>query len=125
MATQHDQAAIVAASGPASARHLVHCLLALACVGAAPCAIGQAVPGIPTIGSAVAGDAQATVTFTAPDSDGNSAISIYTATSDPGGISATSSVNYPGAFAWELQNSEFPWSQALPRQVSSLMDESL
>jgi RHS repeat-associated protein len=97
MATQHDQAGIVAASGPASARYLLHWLLALACAGAAPCAIGQAVPGIPTIGSAVAGDAQATVTFTAPDSDGNSAISIYTATSDPGGTSATSSVNYPGA----------------------------
>jgi len=37
-------------------------------------------PGAPTIGTATGGDASATVTFTAPASDGGSAISSYTAT---------------------------------------------
>ena len=41
-------------------------------------------PDAPTIGIATAGDAQATVTFTAPTSDGGSAITAYTA-----GISST------------------------------------
>ncbi|MBN8794051.1 MAG: fibronectin type III domain-containing protein [Stenotrophomonas nitritireducens] len=40
-------------------------------------------PGAPTIGTATAGDAQATVTFTAPASDGGSAITTYTATPSP------------------------------------------
>lgn len=40
-------------------------------------------PGVPTIGTATAGDAQASVTFTAPGSNGGSAITTYTATSNP------------------------------------------
>jgi hypothetical protein len=36
------------------------------------------VPGVPTIGTATAGNAQATVTFTAPGSDGGAAITSYT-----------------------------------------------
>ena len=44
------------------------------------------VPDAPTIGVATAGDGEATVTFTAPVNDGNSAISTYTVTSNPGGI---------------------------------------
>ncbi|MQP75012.1 adhesin, partial [Stenotrophomonas sp. MYb238] len=40
-------------------------------------------PGAPTIGTATAGDALATVTFTAPASDGGSAITTYTATPSP------------------------------------------
>ncbi|HUO50311.1 MAG TPA: fibronectin type III domain-containing protein [Candidatus Paceibacterota bacterium] len=47
------------------------------------------VPGAPTIGTATAGDAQATVTFTAPASDGGSPITSYTVTSSPGGITAS------------------------------------
>ncbi|MES2582647.1 MAG: DUF4347 domain-containing protein [Pseudomonadota bacterium] len=43
------------------------------------------VPGAPTIGTATAGDGQASVTFTAPGSDGGSAITTYTATSSPEG----------------------------------------
>ncbi len=35
------------------------------------------VPGAPTIGAAIAGDAQATITFTPPSSDGGSPISLY------------------------------------------------
>ncbi|MDQ2955681.1 MAG: fibronectin type III domain-containing protein [Actinomycetota bacterium] len=46
-------------------------------------------PGAPTGASAVAGDAQASVSFTAPASDGGSAITSYTVTSSPGGLSAT------------------------------------
>ena len=47
------------------------------------------VPGAPTIGTATAGNAQATVTFTAPALNGGSAITSYTATSTPGGITGT------------------------------------
>ncbi len=43
------------------------------------------VPGAPTIGTATGGIAQATVTFTAPVSDGGSAITGYTVTSSGGG----------------------------------------
>ena len=46
------------------------------------------VPGAPTIGTATAGNAQATVTFT-PASDGGSPITGYTVTSSPGSITAT------------------------------------
>jgi len=48
-----------------------------------------AVPGAPTIGTATPGDTNATVTFTAPASDGGSAIISYTVTSTPGSITAT------------------------------------
>ncbi|HEY0964077.1 MAG TPA: fibronectin type III domain-containing protein, partial [Pseudomonadales bacterium] len=47
------------------------------------------VPGAPTIGSATASNTQATVAFTAPASNGGSAITSYTVTSSPGNISAT------------------------------------
>jgi uncharacterized protein (TIGR02145 family) len=47
------------------------------------------VPGAPTIGTATAGNAQATVTFNAPASNGGSAITSYTATSTPGGFTGT------------------------------------
>ena len=36
------------------------------------------VPGAPTIGTATAGNAQASVTFTAPAANGGSAITAYT-----------------------------------------------
>ncbi|WP_334179810.1 autotransporter domain-containing protein [Pseudoxanthomonas sp.] len=45
-------------------------------------------PGAPSIGTAAAGDGQATVTFTAP-ANGGSAISIYTATANPGGATGS------------------------------------
>ena len=47
------------------------------------------VPGAPTGVSAVRGNAQATVSFTAPTSDGGSPITGYTATSSPGGLTAS------------------------------------
>jgi hypothetical protein len=47
--------------------------------------IAAVLPGAPTIGTATAGNAQASVGFTAPSSDGGSTITSYTATSSPGG----------------------------------------
>lgn len=46
-------------------------------------------PDAPTIGNATAGNGQATVAFTAPASDGGSAITGYTVTSSPGGLTGT------------------------------------
>jgi uncharacterized protein (TIGR02145 family) len=51
-------------------------------------AAAATVPGAPTIGTATAGNAQATVTFTPPASNGGSAITGYTVTSNPGNITA-------------------------------------
>jgi hypothetical protein len=46
-------------------------------------------PDAPSIGTAVAADAQATVPFTAPSSNGGLTITSYTATSNPGDITGT------------------------------------
>ena len=46
-------------------------------------------PDAPTIGTATAGSAKATVAFTAPASNGGFTITSYTATSSPGGITGT------------------------------------
>jgi uncharacterized protein YhjY with autotransporter beta-barrel domain len=51
--------------------------------------IAGVAPAAPTIGTATAGDAQATVTFTAPTVTGGDAITGYTATSSPGGLTGT------------------------------------
>jgi len=57
----------------------------------------KTIPDAPTIGTAVAADAQATVSFTAPSSDGGSAITSYTATSSPDGITGTISQSGSGS----------------------------
>ncbi len=49
------------------------------------------VPDVPTIGTATAGNTTATVTYTAPVSNGGSTIIDYTITSNPGNISTTTS----------------------------------
>jgi len=49
------------------------------------------VPGAPTISGVTGGITQVTVAFTAPASDGGSAITTYTATSSPGGLTASGS----------------------------------
>ncbi len=51
--------------------------------------VAAVVPGAPTIGTAIAGNAQATVSFTAPVSSGGAAITSYTVTSSPGGFTGT------------------------------------
>ncbi|MEO8132499.1 MAG: fibronectin type III domain-containing protein [Betaproteobacteria bacterium] len=60
---------------------------------------GATVPGAPTIGTATAGDAQATVSFSPPASNGGSAITSYKVTSSPGAITANgaaSPITIPG-----------------------------
>ena len=54
-------------------------------------AVDAVVSGSPTIGTATAGDGQASVTFTAPTSTGGAAITGYTVTSSPGGFTGTGS----------------------------------
>jgi large repetitive protein len=51
--------------------------------------VNAVAPGAPTIGTAIAGNEEATVTFTAPASAGGSAITGYTVTASPGGATAT------------------------------------
>jgi hypothetical protein len=48
-------------------------------------------PGAPTSVAATAGDAQATVSWSAPASDGGAAITSYSATASPGGATCTTS----------------------------------
>jgi YVTN family beta-propeller protein len=50
-------------------------------------------PGAPTITGAVGGDASATVAFSPPASNGGLAISNYTVTANPGGITSTGSAS--------------------------------
>ncbi len=56
---------------------------------AVPVTVATTAPGAPTIGPASPGDAQATVAFSPPASDGGSPITSYTVTSSPGGVTAT------------------------------------
>ena len=51
--------------------------------------LSAAIPGAPTAVVAVGADRQAEVSFTAPESDGGAAITSYTVTSSPGGLTAT------------------------------------
>jgi hypothetical protein len=51
--------------------------------------VANTVPGAPTIGTATAGNASASIAFTAPASSGGSAITSYTATCTGGGASKT------------------------------------
>lgn len=60
--------------------------------------VNPVAPGAPTIGTASAGNAEATVTFTAPVSTGGSAITGYTVTASPGGATATGAAS-PITFA--------------------------
>ncbi|OEY70104.1 hypothetical protein BI198_11400 [Rheinheimera salexigens] len=51
--------------------------------------VNAVVSSAPIIGTATAGDAQATVSFTAPASNGGAAITSYTVTSSPGGLTTS------------------------------------
>ncbi|MBB1477858.1 fibronectin type III domain-containing protein, partial [Shewanella sp. SG41-3] len=52
-------------------------------------AVNAVVAGVPSIGTATAGDTQATVSFTPPSNNGGAAITGYTVTSSPGGLTAS------------------------------------
>ena len=51
------------------------------------------VPSAPTSASAIVGDSSASVSFAAPFSDGESAVTGYTVTATPGGVTATGSAS--------------------------------
>ncbi len=53
--------------------------------------VNAVIPGAPAIGTATAGNASATVSFTAPASSGGAAITAYIVTASPGGATATGS----------------------------------
>lgn len=53
--------------------------------------VAAVTPGAPTIGTATAGNSQASVTFTAPANNGGSSITGYTVTSNPGGLTGSGS----------------------------------
>ena len=55
--------------------------------------VNAIVPSAPTIGTATAGDAQATVSFTAPASNGGATVTGYTATANPGGATGTAAAS--------------------------------
>lgn len=51
--------------------------------------VNAVMPGAPTVGVATSGDAQASVAFAAPSFTGGAAITSYTVTSSPGGVTST------------------------------------
>ena len=53
--------------------------------------VAAVAPGAPIIGTATAGNTQATVAFTAPANNGGAPINNYTVTSSPGGLTGTGS----------------------------------
>jgi len=65
------------------------------------------VPGAPTITSAVAGARSAIITWTAPSSNGGSPITLYTITSTPGNITATSSTVTPTTISGLSNNTSY------------------
>lgn len=109
-------------------------------VGGNGCLVAIAVADAPLIGFVVAGNGQATISFSAPGANGGSAITGYTATSSPGGIIASGTTspititglsngtaytftitasNAAGSSAPSLaSNSVTPWAEAFNRRSS-------
>jgi len=81
------------------------------------------VPGAPTSVSATAGNAQATVTFTAPASDGGSAILSYTVTSSPGGLVATG-LSSPIIVPYLLNNTAYTFTVVATNSVGDSASSS-
>ena len=65
------------------------------------------VPGAPTITNAAAGARSAVITWTAPTSTGGSPITLYTITSTPGNITATSSTVTPTTVSGLSDNTSY------------------
>lgn len=88
-----NSATQITATAPAHAAGLVDVLVTTAAGTSANTAADNftyfTVPGAPTIGTATAGNTQASVTFTAPASTGGSAITNYTVASNPPGATGT------------------------------------
>lgn len=81
------------------------------------------VPGAPNIGTATPGNAQALITFTAPASDGGSLITGYTATCNPGALTATvaaSPVNVTGLANNVLHTCSVKANNAIGSSVASV-----
>jgi sugar lactone lactonase YvrE len=76
-----------------TATNSVGASLASAASNSATPAIALTVPGAPIIGTATAGNAQASISFTAPASNGGAAITSYTVTASTGGLTATGTVS--------------------------------
>lgn len=74
-------------------------------------------PGAPTIGAATAGNAQASVAFTAPASDGGSPILDYRITSTPGAITATGIASSPGTITGLTNSTSYTFTVAARNAV--------
>ncbi|MEN0036434.1 MAG: DUF4347 domain-containing protein [Cellvibrio sp.] len=81
-------------------------------------AVNAVLPGVPTIGTATAGNAQATVTFTAPTSNGGAAITSYTVTANPGGITRTATAS-PYTFTGLTNGTSYTFAVAATNSVGT------
>jgi hypothetical protein len=79
------------------------------------------VPGAPTIGTATAGDASATVTWTPPDSDGGRVITGYKITSNPATTTKTAS---PGSSSFNFTGLTNGTSYTFTVKASNVIGDS-
>lgn len=80
--------------------------------------VNAVLPGVPTIGTATAGNTQATVTFTAPASNGGAAITGYTVTASPGGIIRTATAS-PYTFTGLTNGTSYTFTVAATNSVGT------
>ncbi len=96
--TGADQSAVVTWDTGGGTARLVHQAFTIAAAGAAT------VPGAPTIGTATAGNTTASVAFTAPGSDGGSAILDYRISAVGGGVGPWTGITSSPGSATGLTN---------------------
>jgi VCBS repeat-containing protein len=80
--------------------------------------VNAVLPGAPTIGTATAGNAQATITFTAPASNGGVAITGYTVTANPGGITRAATAS-PYTFTGLTNGTSYTFTVAATNSVGT------